>query len=45
MMIKQLANEHSLTWEENACAIEQDRNAWINVCEHYVDYLLRIDVL
>ena len=26
MIIKQLANEHSLTWE-NACAIAQDRNA------------------
>ena len=35
MMIKQLANEHSLTWE-NACAVAQDRNAWINLCEHYV---------
>ena len=29
MMIKQLANEHSLSWE-NAWAIAQDRNAWIN---------------
>ena len=29
MMIKQLANEHSLSLE-NAWAIAQDRNAWIN---------------
>ena len=35
MMIKQLVNEHSLTWE-NACAITQDRNACINLYEHYV---------